>query len=423
MIELGTSKLFGSLPPAEFAPLAQSAEVKTYPDGQVIFQAGDPGDGVYVIGAGEVQISVMANPTEHRILTRLGLGDFFGEMAVLDNEPRSATAAAVGGTTLYFLPRAAMLAALNRSPSLAFSMVREFSLRTRDFNRHYLEEVLQAERLAFVGDRRQGDQHRGPAEEPGVARAHVAEHAGVERGGQEHDVAGGGAGDGEAGQERAVLAAADAVAIGAAVGVHRVAERIDEAGDRRQRDLGRVVDDIGAGAADVDAQLDHAGQHHRDALGQPDAGGAVLALTDYDAFVRQLAADLQPELDDKAVTLVWENPPPTQSLLLNPRRLAHAFANLMHNAIDAMPGGGKILLRFIVHDQQLVTEIEDTGPGIAPEVAAHLFEPFITFGKPHGTGLGLSICQRILGDHHGRIQARNRPGGGAIFSLSLPLPP
>ena len=366
MIELGTSKLFGSLPPAEFAPLAQSAEVKTYPDGQVIFQAGDPGDGVYVIGAGEVQISVMANPTEHRILTRLGLGDFFGEMAVLDNEPRSATAAAVGGTTLYFLPRAAMLAALNRSPSLAFSMVREFSLRTRDFNRHYLEEVLQAERLALVGR---------------FARSIV------------HDFK----------NPLAIISfAADLLSVKTPTpetcSVTQV--RIRKQVDRISNMINELLEfTSGSQAADV------------------------LALTDYDAFVRQLAADLQPELDDKAVTLVWENPPPTQSLLLNPRRLAHAFANLMHNAIDAMPGGGKILLRFIVHDQQLVTEIEDTGPGIAPEVAAHLFEPFITFGKPHGTGLGLSICQRILGDHHGRIQARNRPGGGAIFSLSLPLPP
>jgi len=70
----------------------------------------------------------------------------------------------------------------------------------------------------------------------------------------------------------------------------------------------------------------------------------------------------------------------------------------------------------------LVTEIEDTGPGIAPDVVTHLFQPFATHGKENGTGLGLSICKRIIEDHHGWIAARNEPGRGAVFSFALPLP-
>jgi signal transduction histidine kinase len=68
-----------------------------------------------------------------------------------------------------------------------------------------------------------------------------------------------------------------------------------------------------------------------------------------------------------------------------------------------------------------VTEIEDTGPGIAPEIAGQLFEAFATHGKAHGTGLGLSICKRIIEDHRGWISARNESGRGAVFSFGLPL--
>ena len=71
----------------------------------------------------------------------------------------------------------------------------------------------------------------------------------------------------------------------------------------------------------------------------------------------------------------------------------------------------------------MVTELADSGPGIAPEVAPRLFEAFVTHGKEHGTGLGISICKRILEDHQGWISARNAPGGGAVFSFGLPRLP
>jgi len=88
-----------------------------------------------------------------------------------------------------------------------------------------------------------------------------------------------------------------------------------------------------------------------------------------------------------------------------------------------MPRGGKIIWRFSVKPNEVVTEIEDTGPGIAPEISGHLFEAFATHGKAHGTGLGLSICKKILDDHRGWIAARNEPGHGAIFAFGIPRIP
>ena len=81
----------------------------------------------------------------------------------------------------------------------------------------------------------------------------------------------------------------------------------------------------------------------------------------------------------------------------------------------------KFFCVFSANEKEVITEMEDTGPGIAPEIADRLFQPFATHGKAHGTGLGLSICKKIVEDHGGRIAVRNEPGHGAIFSFTLPL--
>jgi signal transduction histidine kinase len=93
----------------------------------------------------------------------------------------------------------------------------------------------------------------------------------------------------------------------------------------------------------------------------------------------------------------------------------------VNNATDMMRPGGKIFLRFQLLDNEVVTEIEDTGPGIAPEIADALFQPFATHGKTRGTGLGLAICRKIIEDHRGKIWLKPSSGRGATFCFSLPL--
>jgi two-component system sensor kinase FixL len=105
----------------------------------------------------------------------------------------------------------------------------------------------------------------------------------------------------------------------------------------------------------------------------------------------------------------------------DPHRLERLFYNLVNNAVAEMKDGGTIFLRFALAGGELQVDVEDTGKGIAPEIAATLFQPFVTFGKPNGTGLGLSICKKIAEDHGGRIWARSEAGKGATFSFTLPL--
>jgi signal transduction histidine kinase len=148
---------------------------------------------------------------------------------------------------------------------------------------------------------------------------------------------------------------------------------------------------------------------------------ADLKPGNYHSFVLDLVGDLRPEVELRSVQVEMENVPPALPVRFDPRRLRRVFVNLIHNATDAMPNGGMIILRFQFNDREVTTEIEDTGPGLPPELAGKLFQPFTTHGKMHGTGLGLSICKKIVEDHGGQIAAHSEAGRGAIFSFTLPL--
>lgn len=99
--------------------------------------------------------------------------------------------------------------------------------------------------------------------------------------------------------------------------------------------------------------------------------------------------------------------------------LLHLFLNLVLNARQAMGNAGRLTVRTRWDGDQAVVEVEDTGPGIPPEVLPSLFRSFLST-KAGGSGLGLVLCQKIAERHHGSLEAENKPAGGALFRVRLP---
>ncbi|MGP8077180.1 MAG: ATP-binding protein [Thermoplasmata archaeon] len=122
------------------------------------------------------------------------------------------------------------------------------------------------------------------------------------------------------------------------------------------------------------------------------------------------------------VEIAEEYPPAEVPVLGDRGQLMQVLTNVLNNSYDAMGGKGRIRISVRRQGGRAEIEIVDNGPGIASEALPHIFEPFFTT-KPEGlgTGLGLAICHGIVQSHHGSITARNVPGAGAAFLVSLPI--
>ena len=104
---------------------------------------------------------------------------------------------------------------------------------------------------------------------------------------------------------------------------------------------------------------------------------------------------------------------------VDPELLHRALSNLLLNAMDAMPEGGRLSVRTGSLPDRVRIEVSDTGSGLTQEECERLFTPYYTT-KRHGTGLGLAIVQSVVSDHHGSISVDSEPGKGTTFRIDLP---
>jgi signal transduction histidine kinase len=122
------------------------------------------------------------------------------------------------------------------------------------------------------------------------------------------------------------------------------------------------------------------------------------------------------EAQGVAVTLAI---PGDIELPLDRSRMERVFVNLIANAIEAMPDGGAVEISAALEGDSAVVYVRDNGPGIAPEIRANLFQPFVT-GKRSGLGLGLALTREAVLEHGGEMWVESEPGRGARFGIRLP---
>jgi signal transduction histidine kinase len=107
---------------------------------------------------------------------------------------------------------------------------------------------------------------------------------------------------------------------------------------------------------------------------------------------------------------------------LDPAVVGRVLDNVLTNAIRHAPAGGSVILSAERSPGHLTLTVEDSGAGVSPDMADHLFEPFVT-GRPDGTGLGLAIARELADAHNGGLVLRPpAPGQGAVFAVKLPQP-
>jgi signal transduction histidine kinase len=126
------------------------------------------------------------------------------------------------------------------------------------------------------------------------------------------------------------------------------------------------------------------------------------------AATREAKIDFVTEIADEPMTI-----------MVDPELLHRALSNLVLNAMDAMPNGGKLTISARPQGANIEIRVADTGEGLTQEECERLFTPYYTT-KVHGTGLGLAIVQSVVADHGGTIAVESHAGSGATFIITLP---
>jgi PAS domain S-box-containing protein len=147
--------------------------------------------------------------------------------------------------------------------------------------------------------------------------------------------------------------------------------------------------------------------------------------TDLRLLVERVADEFSSLTSERHLTIVCHTPDVPTEVTVDPEKMMQVLRNLVSNAAKFSPPGSMIDLRLEWREQSLVVTIADQGVGIAEEDLETIFDKFVQSGRTKtgagGTGLGLAICREIITAHHGRVWAQNRPEGGAVLTVELPL--
>jgi len=344
----------------KIAPNVQVVQLKA---GEVVFREGDPGDVMYLVGKGSVKISKSGRGGQQETLGFIQSGNFFGEMALLDGEPRSAMATAVESTLLGTVDEPTFQHILELAPSrLHMNFLRSVSERLRSVNSHFITEVMRSERLSLVG---------------AMANSII------------HDLKN---------PICIVRCCSDLI--------------VQDTADPRIRELATMTNKALDGMLSMTQELlDYA----RGSTSLSCETVSVWRLLDE---LNQQALRLLPGHNIQFVKHIRHD----GNVLVDLSRFIRVLANLIKNAREAMPSGGILTISTDLVSGEVVIRISDTGIGIPAELLPRVFEPFVTHGKSHGTGLGMAIAKSVVEAHKGKISISSVQGKGTTVDIRLPAP-
>lgn len=333
--------------------------------GEVIFNEGDPGNSLFIIQEGKVEITkqIREDLEQQAGITIFNAGDFFGEMAVIDEKPRSASARATEPTILLEMTKDDFFSICMTEPKVFLSLFKLVTMRIRDSNEllaSVLDDMLKKNKLSAIG----------------AAAAKIV-----------HDIK-------------------TPITV-----IILTAQLMENLFPGTQRHVKKIV-----------AQTYILDDMVREILDYAKGGKIVLDIreNDLDAIFNDINESLSLLSKDKFVRLHFENLV-NDKVMFDTKRIKRTVTNLIKNAIEAMRDPGKVTITAEKVVDRLHISVSDTGPGIPTDIMEHLFEPFVTKGKANGTGLGLAIAYKVVTDHQGSITAMNLPEGGARFDIYLPF--
>lgn len=355
------NRLFEGIDRGVLDEITVDLEVAGFQDDEVIFREGDPGKLLYLVGEGSVRISKLGRGGKQETLGFIDSGNFFGEMALLDGEPRSAMAAAVGSTVLGVVNETTFQRILEIAPSrLHLNFLRSVTQRLRQINSHFISEVMRTERLSMVGAMAGMILHdlNNPISTVRCCSEVIARES-----------------------TDPTLLEAIALLNSAVSGMLAMTQELL---------------DYTRGSIALDKRRVRIGH-----------------------LLGELAEHSLPLLSEKNVDLTLRVSHDGE-IEVDTNRFLRMLGNLLKNAREAMPDGGTLTIAAERQADDIIFRVTDTGLGIPAEILPRLFEPFVTHGKTNGTGLGMAIAKSVVEAHGGKISVTSEVSRGTTVKIRVP---
>ena len=449
--------LFAGLPEDDLDLLYQAAEPVSVPAGELVMEEGEPGDALYVVLDGEVQVTKRAGAQEVVLAVRK-VGEVLGEMALIEQAPRMASVRALQDTRLLRINQAAFQVMLSCSPVAPLAMLRTVMSRLRSNELM----VLQHQKMAALGTLTAGLLHElnNPAAAVRRSAAELSdalvtwEQVTTELSGLALDENQRGTVSALREQIKQRASQPDMLdPLARSDQEDALQTWLEEHGIDEAWELVPTLVSFGADEAALETLAENFPATELSVVVRW-LGSAYSAYTLLDQ-VRKSAERIS-ELVKAVKTYSFHDQAPIQEVDVHeglentlvmlrhklgtgirvkrdyapdlPRidalgsELNQVWTNLIDNAIDAMQGKGELVIHTFAKNGHVVVEIVDNGPGIPPEIQPRLFEPFFTTKEPGvGTGLGLHTVYKIVVEkHHGDIELASEPGA-TRFQITLPV--
>jgi len=370
------------MPRAEAEKLVSYGRVKEYPANVTLCHEGSVEDTFYIILSGRVKVSKRINDIEERFLKFLGEGEFFGELALIHDAPRTATVVTEEHTRVLEIKKSAFDEVLKSSTSLSLAMVREVSRRLRENDEMAVEDLrLRAGELAAA--------YQKLAEQEVARRQFLTTIA--------HEL-------------RTPLTAANgfvqAIRSGMLQGESK--EQALEAVHRNLQRITTLVNDILF-------------------LQELDLIIPEFQSVSIEKVLQEAVDEMREKAEVNDVRLNLSVAPDLPLVQGDARSLERAFTALLDNAIKfSLDGGDVDIVARREGQDKVAVEVRDHGVGIPPERIDHIFDRYYRMDsyKGHlfeGAGLGLPIARQVIEQHQGKIQVESKLGIGSTFTVILPV--
>lgn len=379
---LRSAYFFAGLESVVLDAVAEQCTLLDVTEGAVIFSEGEYGDRLFIVLEGEIQIWKHYGRHDQSPLATYGKGRFFGEMALVDELPRSATALASEPTSLVYLARKDFHGLVHRYPDLGMSVMKSLSAIVRESNDSFVADLNHRNRQLEHAYR-----------ELERAQRDLLAHERLSNLGKMsnmilHDIR----------NPVSVLR-------GYAHMLTQIAEDPARVRDVAAR-VAREAERLGHLAAEL---LDYS-------RGEVRLDMSVIQPSRIAAAVREYMED---RLRAAGVTLAVEVADDIP-IVADYQRIVRALLNVVDNGGKACSRGGRVSLEVSHEGDEAVFRVEDDGEGMEPETAERMFEPFFSRSERGGTGLGMMVVRSIIAAHGGHLEVDSRKGEGTRCTIRIP---